>query len=50
MRFSAAHDITTPHAWTVAPLSMAACEVVGRTATVMVRKNHLQARPALVIA
>jgi hypothetical protein len=50
MHFSAAHTITTPHAWTVALLSMALCEVVGRTATVMTRKARLQATPTLVIA
>jgi hypothetical protein len=50
LHFSAAHAITTPHAWTVALLAMAICEVIGRTATVMTRKAQLQTTPALAIA
>jgi hypothetical protein len=50
MHFSAAHTITTPHAWTVALLSMALCEVLGRTATIMTRKARLQTTPTLAIA
>ena len=50
MHFSAAAAITTPHAWTVALLSMALCEVAARTTTIITRKARLKATPTPAIA
>jgi hypothetical protein len=49
-RFSAAHDITSAEAWTVALLAMAVCEVLGRTAVIALRRRALTGSGALVTA
>lgn len=45
--FSAQHAITSGAAWTVALLAMVLAEVVGRTLTVLIRRERLQGRPVL---
>jgi hypothetical protein len=49
-RFSAAHDITSQEAWTVALLAMAVCEVLGRTAVIALRRRALSGARPLVPA
>jgi hypothetical protein len=41
-RFSASHSITSPEAWTVALLAMAAFEVLGRSLVMALRREQLQ--------
>lgn len=40
--FSARHSITSEEAWTVALLAMAVCEVLGRSAVLVVRRERVQ--------
>ena len=48
--FSATHSITSGEAWTVALLSMAVCEVCGRTLVQALRRQHLMGRVAPELA
>jgi hypothetical protein len=48
--FSAQHSITSPEAWTVALLGMAAGEVLGRTTVLALRLRETSVQPALVEA
>jgi hypothetical protein len=49
-QFSAHHSITSGEAWTVALLAMAACEVLGRTAVLAVRRQELAGDRPLQLA
>jgi hypothetical protein len=48
--FAAQHSITGPEAWTLALLSMAAFEVLGRTAVLALRRRELSASAPMQLA